>query len=278
MTQVSGINIGLDHPLCLISGPDSLESEGLALDVAGELAAICHDLGIGYIFKGSFDKANRSSGASYRGPGIDMGLKTLQSVKQQIGVPVTTDIHERDQVESVAEVVDLLQIPAFLCRQTDLIQAAAASGRALNIKKGQFMAPGEMASVVAKAEAAGGESIMICERGFAFGYNNLVVDMRSLSMMREHGAPVVFDATHSVQLPGGSGTTSGGTREHIPVLARSAVAAGISALFMETHPNPDQALCDGPNSWPLSHMRGLMTSLVALDSLVKQSGILSMDA
>ncbi|WP_111746439.1 3-deoxy-8-phosphooctulonate synthase [Salinisphaera orenii] len=276
--NVAGINVDVDQPLCLISGPDSLESEALAVEVAGEVAEICRDLGIGYVFKGSFDKANRSSNDSYRGPGLDAGLKTLEAVKRQIGVPVTTDIHEREQIEPVADVVDVLQTPAFLCRQTDLIQAAAASGRPVNIKKGQFMAPGEMASVVAKARAAGGESVLVCERGFAFGYNNLVVDMRSLAMMRDHGAPVVFDATHSVQLPGGAGKTSSGAREHIPVLARSAVAAGVSALFMETHPRPDEALCDGPNSWPLAKMRELLTTLVELDNVVKQAGVIGPEA
>lgn len=275
--NIAGIKVGLDQPLCLMSGPDSLESEALAVEVAGELAEICHDLGIGYVFKGSFDKANRSSGESYRGPGIDQGLKHLEAVKRQIGVPVTTDIHERGQIAPVADVADLLQTPAFLCRQTDLIQDAVASGRPVNIKKGQFMAPDEMANVVAKARAAGGESISVCERGFAFGYNNLVVDMRSLAMMRSHGAPVVFDATHSVQLPGGAGSQSSGAREHIPVLARSAVAAGVSGLFMETHPRPDQALCDGPNSWPLSKMRELLTTLVELDNTVKRSGTLTTD-
>lgn len=275
--NVAGIEVGLDQPLCVISGPDSLESEALAVEVAGEMAEICRDLGVGYIFKGSFDKANRSSLDSYRGPGLEAGLQTLAAVKRQIGVPVTTDIHEREQIAAVAEVADVLQTPAFLCRQTDLIQAAAASGRPVNIKKGQFMAPDEMAGVVAKARAAGG-AVMICERGFSFGYNNLVVDMRALSMMRKHAAPVVFDATHSVQLPGGAGATSGGAREHIPVLARSAVAAGVSGLFMETHPRPDEALCDGPNSWPLSKMRPLLTTLVELDQAVKTTGALTLDA
>lgn len=276
--NISGIEIGLDQPLCVISGPDSLESEALAVEIAGEMAEICRDLGVGYIFKGSFDKANRSSVDSYRGPGLEAGLQTLTAVKRQIGVPVTTDIHEREQVAPVAEVADVLQTPAFLCRQTDLIQAAAASGRPVNIKKGQFMAPGEMAGVVAKARAAGGKAVMVCERGFSFGYNNLVVDMRALALMRKHAAPIVFDATHSVQLPGGAGATSGGAREHIPVLARSAVAAGVSGLFMETHPRPDEALCDGPNAWPLSKMRSLLTTLVELDRTVKATDALRLDA
>lgn len=267
--------IGGDAPLFLIAGPDSLESQQLSIDIAGDVAEICADLGIGYVFKGSFDKANRSSHASYRGPGMDAGLETLAAVKREIGVPVTTDVHVEAQVEPVSVVADLLQTPAFLCRQTDFIQAVAASGRPVNIKKGQFLSPAEMNGVVAKAREVGGEDILVCERGFAFGYNNLVVDMRGLAMMRDTGCPVVFDATHSVQLPGGLGSASGGAREHIPVLARAAAGAGVSGLFMETHPDPDNALCDGPNSLPLAHMRELLETLVELDSVVKRAGIMT---
>jgi len=270
--NLCGFEVGIDRPLFLIAGPDSLESPQLALDVAGHMAELCGELGIGYIFKGSFDKANRSSGDSYRGPGLDAGLEMLASVKREIGVPVTTDVHVEAQVAPLATVVDLLQTPAFLCRQTDFIQAVAASGVPVNIKKGQFLSPEEMQGVVAKAHAAGGEQIMVCERGYAFGYNNLVADMRSLAIMRRTGCPVVFDATHSVQLPGGQGNRSGGAREQIPVLARAAVGAGVSGLFMETHPDPDAALCDGPNSWPLAQMRGLLETLVELDNVVKQRG------
>lgn len=270
--NLCGFEVGIDRPLFLIAGPDSLESKTLALDVAGTLAEICAELGIGYIFKGSFDKANRSSGDSYRGPGMEAGLDTLAAVKREIGVPVTTDVHVEAQVAPVATVVDLLQTPAFLCRQTDFIQAVAASGVPVNIKKGQFLSPGEMAGVVAKARAAGGENILVSERGFAFGYNNLVVDMRGLAILRETQCPVVFDATHSVQLPGGQGTRSGGARDQIPVLARAAVGAGVAGLFMETHPKPDEALCDGPNSWPLAKMRPLLETLVELDAVVKRRG------
>lgn len=270
--NLAGIDIGPDQPLCLIAGPDSLESRQLSLDVAGHVAEICRELGIGYVFKGSFDKANRSSHASYRGPGMAEGLDTLAAVQRDIGVPVTTDVHVEAQVAPVATVVDLLQTPAFLCRQTDFIQAVAASGTPVNIKKGQFLSPAEMQGVVAKAQEAGGDNILVCERGFSFGYNNLVVDMRGLAMMRATGCPVVFDATHSVQLPGGLGQRSGGAREQIPVLARAAVGAGVSGLFMETHPDPDKALCDGPNSLPLGRMRGLLETLVELDSVVKRHG------
>ncbi|ROO30325.1 2-dehydro-3-deoxyphosphooctonate aldolase [Salinisphaera orenii MK-B5] len=270
--NICGFEVGADRPMFLIAGPDSLESPGLAVDVAGQMAELTAELGIGYVFKGSFDKANRSSGDSYRGPGLEAGLEILAEVRRQIGVPVTTDVHVEAQIAPVAAVVDMLQTPAFLCRQTDFIQAAAASGTPVNIKKGQFLSPGEMNGVVAKARAAGGERILVCERGFAFGYNNLVADMRSLAIMRDTDCPVVFDATHSVQLPGGQGTRSGGAREQIPVLARSAVAAGVSGLFMETHPDPDNALCDGPNSWPLAHMRSLLETLVELDGVVKRRG------
>ncbi|MDA3921451.1 MAG: 3-deoxy-8-phosphooctulonate synthase [Salinisphaera sp.] len=270
--NLAGFEVGVDKPLFLIAGPDSLESKQLAVDIAGHVAEICRELGIGYIFKGSFDKANRSSHASYRGPGMDAGLETLAAVKREIGVPVTTDVHLEAQVAPVATVVDLLQTPAFLCRQTDFIQAVAASGVPVNIKKGQFLSPAEMQGVVAKAREVGGKDILVCERGFSFGYNNLVVDMRGLAMMRATHCPVVFDATHSVQLPGGLGASSGGAREHIPVLARAAVGVGVSGLFMETHPDPDHALCDGPNSWPLAHMRGLLETLVELDTVVKSHG------
>lgn len=270
-----GFEIGQSAPFFLIAGPDSLESRQLCLDIAGHVAELCRELNIGYVFKGSFDKANRSSGDSYRGPGLAQGLEMLAAVKHEIGVPVTTDVHVPAQVGPVAEVVDLLQTPAFLCRQTDFIQTVAASGKPVNIKKGQFLSPAEMNGVVDKARAAGGQDILVCERGFSFGYNNLVVDMRGLAMMRETGCPVVFDATHSVQLPGGLGHVSGGAREHIPVLARAAVGAGVSGVFMETHPDPDKALCDGPNSLPLAQMRELLEILVALDSVIKQRGVMA---
>ncbi|MGB7757739.1 MAG: 3-deoxy-8-phosphooctulonate synthase [Salinisphaera sp.] len=273
--NLAGFDIGGDAPLFLIAGPDSLESEQLSIDIAGHVAEICSDLGIGYVFKGSFDKANRSSHASYRGPGLDQGLETLAAVKREIGVPVTTDVHVEAQVEPVSVVVDMLQTPAFLCRQTDFIQTVAASGKPVNIKKGQFLSPAEMNGVVAKAREVGGRDILVCERGFSFGYNNLVVDMRGLAMMRDTGCPVVFDATHSVQLPGGLGHASGGAREHIPVLARAAVGAGVSGLFMETHPDPDNALCDGPNSLPLAQMRELLETLVELDSVAKRRGVMA---
>lgn len=267
--KLCDVDVGPDRPLFLIAGPDSLESQEMCLEVAGTVAEIARELGLLYIFKGSFDKANRTSHNSYRGPGIDAGLKMLDAVRSQIGVPVLTDIHEIDHIAEVAAVVDVLQTPAFLCRQTDFIVAAAAAGRPINIKKGQFLSPWEMSQVIAKAEAAGNQQTMICERGFSFGYNNLVVDMRGLAVMRATGRPVVFDATHSVQLPGGQGQASGGQREHIAVLARAAVAAGVSGLFMETHPDPDQALCDGPNSLPLQKMHELLGVLAQVDRVVK---------
>lgn len=267
--KLCDVEVGPDKPLFVISGPDSLESLDMCVEVAGTVAEIARELGMLYIFKGSFDKANRTSHTSYRGPGIDDGLKILDAVRTQVGVPVLTDIHVIGHVDEVASVVDVLQTPAFLCRQTDFIEAAARTGKPVNIKKGQFLSPWEMAQVVAKAQAVGSTQTMICERGFSFGYNNLVVDMRGLAAMRSHGCPVVFDATHSVQLPGGQGQASGGQREHIAVLARAAVAAGVSGVFMETHPNPDQALCDGPNSLPLNKMRELLEMLSALDGTVK---------
>ncbi len=280
--KLCGFEAGLDRPLFLIAGPCVIESRQLALDTAGELKEICAALGIHFIYKSSFDKANRSSGKSPRGPGMDKGLAILSEVRQKIGVPVLTDVHTEGEIAEVADVVDVLQTPAFLCRQTDFIEAVACCGKPVNIKKGQFLAPGDMQHVVAKAKAAilekaGGadantDSIMVCERGASFGYNNLVSDMRSLAIMRGTGCPVVFDATHSVQLPGGQGSTSGGQREFVPVLARAAVAVGISGLFMETHPNPEQALSDGPNAWPLGKMRALLESLRDIDALVKRHG------
>ena len=253
----------------LIAGPCVIESEQLALDTAGYLKEMTSRLGVPFIYKSSYDKANRSSAGSYRGPGIDEGLRILSEVQRQIGVPVLTDVHEDTPMDEVASVVDVLQTPALLCRQTNFIQAACAPGKPVNIKKGQFVAPGDMVNVVEKAKATGNENIMVCERGVSFGYNNLVSDMRSLSIMRDTGCPVVFDATHSAQLPGGQGTRSGGMREVIPVLARAAIAAGVSGLFMETHPRPDEALCDGPNSWPMGRMEALLEVLVALDAAVK---------
>jgi len=270
--KLCGFEAGLDRPLFLIAGPDTLESEQLCMDVAGQLKEHTARLGMPYIFKGSFDKANRTSGKSYRGPGLEGGLKILAKVKQKIGVPVLTDVHEDTPLAEVAAVVDVIQTPAFLCRQTNFIRSAAKQGRPLNIKKGQFLSPWEMRNVVEKAKGTGNQQIMVCERGFSFGYNNLVVDMRGLAVMRDTGCPVVFDATHSVQLPGGQGTASGGERAHIPVLARAAVAAGVSGIFMETHPKPDEALCDGPNSWPLALMNELLETLVALDRIVKKNG------
>ena len=276
--RLCGFEVGLDHPFFLIAGPCVVESRQLALDTAGQLKEIAGSLGIPFIYKSSFDKANRSSGNSFRGPGIDAGLKILAEVKAQIGVPVLTDIHEIDEIAAVAAVVDVLQTPAFLCRQTDFIHAAAAAGRPVNIKKGQFLAPGDMKNVVDKArEASGQDNIMVCERGVSFGYNNLVSDMRSLAIMRETGCPVVFDATHSVQLPGGQGTKSGGQREFVPVLARAAVAVGIAGIFMETHPDPEKALSDGPNAWPLPKIRQLLQTLQAIDRLVKQQGFAEND-
>ena len=270
--QLCGFEAGLDRPLFLIAGPDTLESEQLCLDVAGELKERTAKLKMPYIFKGSFDKANRTSGASYRGPGMDEGLRILSKVKAQIGVPVLTDVHEDTPLAEVASVVDVLQTPAFLCRQTNFIRNVAKQGKPMNVKKGQFLSPWEMKQVVDKAQSTGNRQVMVCERGFSFGYNNLVVDMRGLAVMRETGCPVVFDATHSVQLPGGQGTASGGQREHIPVLARAAVAAGVSGIFMETHPKPDEALCDGPNSWPLALMNELLETLAGLDRTVKKNG------
>ncbi len=272
--KLCGFEIGLDRPLFLIAGPCVAESQQLCLDVAGRMKELCAGLGIPYVFKASYDKANRSSSKSFRGLGIDAGLAILAEVRQQIGVPVLTDVHAEDEVAPVAAVVDVLQTPAFLCRQTDFIQAVAATGKPVNIKKGQFLAPGDMKQVVAKAKEANGnaDTIMVCERGVSFGYNNLVSDMRSLAIMRETGCPVVFDATHSVQLPGGQGTSSGGQREFVPVLARAAVAAGVSGLFMETHPDPAHALSDGPNSWPLGRMGELLETLKEIDALVKRRG------
>ena len=268
--KLCGYEVGLDRPLFLIAGPDTLESLQLCLDVAGKLKEHTARLGMPYVFKGSFDKANRTSGRSYRGPGMEDGLRILSEVKRKIGVPVLTDVHEDTPVKEVAAVVDVIQTPAFLCRQTNFIRNAAAAGKPLNIKKGQFLSPWEMKQVVEKAQSTGNRQILVCERGFSFGYNNLVVDMRGLAVMRETGCPVVFDATHSVQLPGGQGTASGGQREHIPVLARAAVAAGVSGVFMETHPDPDNALCDGPNSWPLHLMPELLETLAELDKVSKK--------
>jgi 2-dehydro-3-deoxyphosphooctonate aldolase (KDO 8-P synthase) len=259
----------LEGPFFLIAGPDTLESMQLCLDVAGHLAEVTRRLGIPYVFKGSFDKANRTSVKSYRGPGVEDGLKILQAVRDQIGVPVLTDVHEDTPISEVAEVVDVLQTPAFLCRQTNFIQNVARAGKPMNIKKGQFLSPWEMRTVVEKARAAGNDQLLVCERGFSFGYNNLVSDMRSLAIMRETGCPVVFDATHSVQLPGGQGESSGGAREFIPVLARAAMAVGIAGLFTETHPEPEKALCDGPNSMRLSDMEGMLETLVEIDRVVK---------
>lgn len=268
--KLCGFEVGLNAPLFLIAGPCVIESRQMALDTAGALKEICDGLGIPFIYKSSYDKANRSSGKSYRGMGMDAGLDILAEVKQQIGVPVLTDVHAIEEIAPVASVVDVLQTPAFLCRQTDFIHAVAASGRPVNIKKGQFLAPWDMKNVVDKArEASGSDNIMVCERGVSFGYNNLVSDMRSLMVMRETGCPVVFDATHSVQLPGGQGSASGGQREFVPVLARAAVAAGVAGVFMETHPNPACALSDGPNAWPLGKMRALLETLMAIDRLVK---------
>lgn len=276
--QLCGFEVGLQQPLFLISGPCVIESQQLALDTAGQLKEICAELGIPFIYKSSFDKANRSSGKSFRGPGMDQGLNILAEVRKQIGVPVLTDIHEIDEIEPVAAVVDVLQTPAFLCRQTDFIHAVARCGKPVNIKKGQFLAPGDMKNVVDKAKEANGgsDNIMVCERGVSFGYNNLVSDMRSLAIMRETGCPVVFDATHSVQLPGGQGTSSGGQREFVPVLARAAVAVGVAGLFMETHPDPAKAMSDGPNAWPLPKMKNLLATLKQIDDLVKAGGFAEM--
>jgi 2-dehydro-3-deoxyphosphooctonate aldolase (KDO 8-P synthase) len=275
--RLCGFEVGLERPLFLIAGPCVVESRELQIEVAGKLKEICKSLGIPFIFKSSYDKANRSSGKSFRGPGMDEGLKILAEVKKQIGVPVLTDVHTEEEVKPVAAVVDVLQTPAFLCRQTDFIHAAASAGKPVNIKKGQFLSPQEMKNVVDKAkEASKQDNILVCERGFSFGYGNLVSDMRSLAIMRNTGCPVVFDATHSVQLPGGKGTASGGERQFIPVLARAAVASGISGLFMETHPNPEKALSDGPNAWPLGMMQVLLETLVELDRSVKKGGFAEM--
>ncbi|OIR10610.1 2-dehydro-3-deoxyphosphooctonate aldolase [mine drainage metagenome] len=273
--KLCGFEVGLDKPLFLIAGPCVIESEQMALDTAGRLKEICLKLGIPFIYKSSYDKANRSSGKTFRGFGMEAGLKILEKVKAQIGVPVLTDVHSEDEIEPVAAVVDVLQTPAFLCRQTDFIHAVAKAGRPVNIKKGQFLSPWDMKNVVDKArEVSGGDTIMVCERGASFGYNNLVSDMRSLAVMRNTGCPVVFDATHSVQLPGGQGTASGGQREFVPVLARAAVAAGVAGVFMETHPDPAKALSDGPNAFPLGHLQELLQTLKALDALVKQQGFI----
>lgn len=269
--KLCGFEVGLNRPLFLIAGPCVIESEQLAIDTAGALKEITSELNIPFIYKSSFDKANRSSKDSFRGLGLEKGLAILEKVKQQIGVAVLTDVHEYTPLEEVASVVDVLQTPAFLCRQTDFIQNVAKQNMPVNIKKGQFMAPWDMANVVDKARATGNEQIMVCERGTSFGYNNLVSDMRSLAVLRETGCPVVFDATHSVQLPGGQGNSSGGQREHIPLLARAAVAAGVSGLFMETHPEPEKALSDGPNAWPLPMMKELLETLISLDSMVKST-------
>ena len=271
--RLCGFEVGLDRPLFLIAGPCVVESEQLQIDVAGRLKETCAELRIPFIFKSSYDKANRSSSKSFRGLGMDEGLRILGEVRRQVGVPVLTDVHAEDEIARAAAVVDVLQTPAFLCRQTDFIGAVAATGKPVNIKKGQFLAPEDMANVVAKARDAGGsDNILVCERGASFGYHNLVSDMRSLAILRATGCPVVFDATHSVQLPGGQGKTSGGQREFVPVLARAAVAVGVAGIFMETHPDPAQAMSDGPNAWPLQRMRELLETLVELDATVKRAG------
>ncbi len=267
--RLAGFEVGPAEPLFLISGPCVVESEGLTLEIAGRLRDMTASLGIPFVFKASYDKANRSSRSSYRGPGMDEGLRVLAEVRRQIGVPVLTDVHEDTPLAEVAAVVDVLQTPAFLCRQTNFIVSACSQGKPVNIKKGQFLSPWEMANVVEKARSTGNGQVMVCERGFSFGYNNLVSDMRSLSVMRAFGAPVVFDATHSVQLPGGKGSASGGQREFVPVLARAAAAAGVAGIFMETHPRPEEALSDGPNAWPLPRMQSLLSTLVELDRAVK---------
>lgn len=278
--KLCGFDVGLDKPFFLIAGPCVVESEQLQMDTAGTLKEITSSLGIPFIFKSSFDKANRTSESAYRGLGMEKGLEILARVKRDIGVPVLTDIHREDQIAQVAAVVDVLQTPALLCRQTDFIHAVALSGKPVNLKKGQFMAPGDMKNVIIKARAAAkaaglpDDNFMACERGVSFGYNNLVSDMRALAIMRECGVPIVFDATHSVQLPGGQGTSSGGVREMVPVLARAAVAAGVAGLFMETHPDPANALCDGPNAVPLKHMKTLLETLLELDRVTKKNGFL----
>jgi 2-dehydro-3-deoxyphosphooctonate aldolase (KDO 8-P synthase) len=268
--KLCGFEAGNDQPVFLIAGTCVVESEQMALDTAGTLKEICADLGVSLIYKSSFDKANRSSSGSFRGPGMEEGLRILGEVKSQLGLPILTDVHEDTPMDEVADVVDVLQTPAFLCRQTNFILRAAGAGKPVNIKKGQFLSPWEMQNVVDKAKSTGNEDIMVCERGFSFGYNNLVSDMRGLAIMRGTGCPVVFDATHSVQLPGGKGSSSGGQREFIPVLARAATAAGIAGLFMETHPDPSKALSDGPNAWPLGQMKDLLETLVAIDGTVKK--------
>ena len=272
--KLCNFEVGLDQPFFLIAGTCVIESEQMTLDTAGFLKELTTELNIPFIYKSSFDKANRSSHTSYRGPGVEEGLKILQKVQQQIGVPVLTDVHEDTPLAEVASVVDVMQTPAFLCRQTNFIQAVAEQGKPVNIKKGQFSAPWDMVHVVNKAKATGNQNIMVCERGASFGYNNLVSDMRSLAEMRNTDCPVVYDATHSAQLPGGQGTSSGGQRQHVPVLARAAIAAGVSGLFMETHPDPDKALSDGPNSWPLHRMQELLETLMAIDHAVKQNALI----
>ncbi len=272
--DLCGFKVGLDQPLFLIAGPCVVESEQLQIDVAGRLKEITGKLGINFIFKSSFDKANRTSLHSFRGPGMEEGLRVLAEVKRQLGVPVLTDVHEYTPMDEVASVVDVLQTPAFLVRQTDFIRKVCEAGKPVNIKKGQFLSPWDMKPVVEKARATGNQQIMVCERGASFGYNNLVSDMRSLAVMRDTGCPVVFDATHSVQLPGGQGSSSGGQREFVPVLARAAVAVGVSGVFMETHPDPSKALSDGPNAWPLGKMEALLETLLALDAATKRGGFL----
>lgn len=272
--KLTHFQVGLDKPLFLIAGPCVIESEAMAMETATRLKQIAEEVAVPFIYKSSFDKANRSSSASYRGPGMAEGLRILAKVKEEVGVPILTDVHEDTPLDEVADVVDVLQTPAFLCRQTNFIQNVARTGLPVNIKKGQFLAPWDMGNVVEKARETGNEQIMVCERGYTFGYNNLVSDMRGLATMRETGCPVVFDATHSVQLPGGQGSSSGGQREHVPVLARAAVASGIAGLFMESHPEPEKALSDGPNAWPLGHMKELLTTLKALDELVKGDGFI----
>ena len=272
--NLCGFEVGLDRPFFLIAGPCVVESEQLQLDVAGQLKEITSALGIPFIFKSSFDKANRTSGTAFRGPGMEEGLRVLGEVKRQIGVPVLTDVHEYTPMDEVASVVDVLQTPAFLVRQTDFIKKVCAAGKPVNIKKGQFLSPWDMKPVVEKAKSTGNDQIMVCERGASFGYNNLVSDMRSLAVMRDTGCPVVFDATHSVQLPGGQGTSSGGQREFVPVLARAAIAVGVAGVFMETHPDPARALSDGPNAWPLPKMRALLEAMLELDTVTKRHGFL----
>jgi 2-dehydro-3-deoxyphosphooctonate aldolase (KDO 8-P synthase) len=274
--KLCGFDVGIKHPIFLIAGPCVIESEQMAIETAGQLKEICASVGISFIYKSSYDKANRSSNKTFRGFGMEEGLRILDEVRRQIGVPILTDVHTEDQVKEVAAVVDVLQTPAFLCRQTDFITAVATCGKPVNIKKGQFLAPGDMKQVVQKAKEANGgaDTIMVCERGTSFGYNTLISDMRGLAIMRETNCPVVFDATHSVQQPGGQGDKSGGQREHVPVLARAAVASGIAGLFMETHPDPAKALSDGPNAWPLPRMRELLEALVDLDKVAKKHGFI----